>query len=218
MVTGLRLTVVILFVANVAAAALIVLRTHVPQPPLAVRVPGVPALHLLHEVPDLRESSPRPRLSAPKAAMRCLKLGPFTTQAEMRLAFAALGPHVGQIQYTVADSAVSRGWWVYLSASDRAEALSKARELSARGVRDYYVITAGERQNSISLGLFQDPANARRRLTQIRALGFAAQLRQRVEQVPQYYIEFALPPQPGFTWQRYVAHPDILVARTLACG
>ncbi len=216
--TGLRLTVLILFVANVAAAALIVLRMHVPQPPLAVRVPGVPALRLLQDAPDGRASTPTPRLLAPQVAVRCLKVGPFTTQAEMRLAFAALSPHVGQIQYTVADSAVSRGWWVYLSAPNRAEALSKARALSTHGVRDYYVITAGEQQNSISLGLFQDPANARRRLMQIRALGFAAQLRQRVEQVPQYYIEFALPSQPGFTWQRYVAHPDILVARSLACG
>ena len=214
----LRLAVLILLLLNCAAAALVVWRLLAPRPLVAARLPGVPELHLLRDaMPAVPASATAPRATAVSPAAQCLDLGPFTTQAEMHQAFAALAPRVPRIQYSVAESAVSRGWWVYLTAPSRAQALAQASTLAARGLHDYYVITAGDRQNSISLGLFQEPANAQRRLAQVRALGFPAQLRQRVEQVPQYHIEIQLPATPGFAWQALVAHADILDARPRAC-
>ena len=214
----LRLAVLILLLLNCAAAALVVWRLLAPRPLVAARLPGVPELHLLRDaMPAVPASATAPRATAVSPAAQCLDLDPFTTQAEMHQAFAALAPRVPRIQYSVAESAVSRGWWVYLTAPSRAQALAQASALAARGLHDYYVITAGDRQNSISLCLFQEPANAQRRLAQVRALGFPAQLRQRVEQVPQYHIEFQLPATPGFAWQALVAHADILDARPRAC-
>ena len=214
----LRLTVLLLLLLNLAAATWWLWGVPAPQPVPATQA-GVPTLHLLRVA--LPRAATRP-LAAPGAAVpdtsaQCLSVGPFTTQAEMRQAFAALAARVPRIQYRVAESAVSRGWWVYLTAAGREQALTTARALAAHGVRDDYVITAGDQQNSISLGLFQDPANAQRREAQLRALGFPAQMRQRVEQVPQYYIEFQLPATPGFAWQALVAHPDILDAQARAC-
>lgn len=208
----LRLAVLILLLLNCAAAALVVWRAHSQRPPVTARLPGVPELRLLRDALPVTA-----RAAAVATTAQCLDLGPFTTQAEMHQAFAALAPRVPRIQYSVAESAVSRGWWVYLAAPSRAQALVQASALAARGLHDYYVITAGDRQNSISLGLFQEPANAQRRLAQVRALGFPAQLRQRVEQVPQYHIEFQLPATPGFAWRALVPHPDILDARPRAC-
>jgi cell division septation protein DedD len=214
----LRLTVLLLLLLNLAAAAWWLWPGRA-QAPIASTQAGVPKLHLLHEA--LPRAAPRlspvPAATVASAAAQCVSVGPFTTQAEMQQAFAALAAHVPRIQYRVAESAVSRGWWVYLTAPGREQALAMARALAAHGVRDYYVITAGEQQNSISLGLFQDPHNAQRREAQLRTLGFPAQLRQRVEQVPQYYIEFQQPAIPGFTWQAHVAHADILHAQTRAC-
>ena len=214
----LRLAVLILLLLNCAAAALAVWRAHAQRPLVTARLPGVPELRLLRDaMPVAPASAVTARAAAVATTAQCLDLGPFTTQAEMHQAFAALAPRVPRIQYSVAESAVSRGWWVYLAAPSRAQALVQASALAARGLHDYYVITAGDRQNSISLGLFQEPANAQRRLAQVRALGFPAQLRQRVEQVPQYHIEFQLPATPGFAWQALVAHPNILDARPRAC-
>ncbi|MHB1617315.1 MAG: SPOR domain-containing protein [Metallibacterium sp.] len=214
----LRLTVLLLLLLNLAAAAWWLWGGRVARP-VPATVAGVPTLHLLHEA--LPRAATRalstPGAAAPGTPAQCLSVGPFTTQAEMHQAFAALDAHVPRIQYRVAESAVSRGWWVYLTAAGREQALATARALAAHGVRDDYVITAGDQQNSISLGLFQDPANARRREAQLRALGFPAQMRQRVEQVPQYYIEFQLPAAPGFVWQTHVAHADILNAQARAC-
>ncbi|MHB8311169.1 MAG: SPOR domain-containing protein [Metallibacterium sp.] len=214
----LRLTVLLLLLLNLAAAAWWLWGGRVARP-VPATVAGVPTLHLLHEA--LPRAATRalstPGAAAPGTPAQCLSVGPFTTQAEMHQAFAALDAHVPRIQYRVAESAVSRGWWVYLTAAGREQALATARALAAHGVRDDYVITAGDQQNSISLGLFQDPANAQRREAQLRALGFPAQMRQRVEQVPQYYIEFQLPAAPGFVWQTHVAHADILNAQARAC-
>lgn len=214
----LRRTVLLLLLLNLAAAAWWLWAGRA-RAPIAYTQAGVPTLHLLHEALPRATShpSPAPVATAASAAAQCLSVGPFTTQAEMQQAFAALAMLVPRIQYRVAESAVSRGWWVYLTAPTREQALTMARALAAHGVRDYYVITAGEQQNNISLGLFQDPGNAQRREAQLRTLGFPAQLRQRVEQVPQYYIEFQQPATPGFTWQAHIAHADILHARTRAC-
>ncbi|THD12154.1 hypothetical protein [Metallibacterium scheffleri] len=210
----LRRIVLLLLLLNLAAAAWWLWPWHAPTP-IAVTQAGVPTLHLLHEA--LPRAATQVPAAAPGALAQCLSVGPFTTQAEMQQAFAALVAHVPRIQYRVAESAVSRGWWVYLTAPGREQALTMARALAAHGVRDYYVITAGEQQNSISLGLFQDPGNAQRREAQLRTLGFPAQLRQRVEQVPQYYIEFQLPAAAGFVWQAHVAHADILHAQARPC-
>ncbi|MCK9366259.1 MAG: SPOR domain-containing protein [Metallibacterium scheffleri] len=214
----LRRIVLLLLLLNLAAAAWWLWPWHAPTP-IAVTQAGVPTLHLLHEALPRAASrmSSSPAVLAASAPAQCVSIGPFITQAEMHQAFAALAGLVPRIQYRVAESAVSRGWWVYLTAPTREQALAMARTLAAKGVRDDYVITAGDQQNSISLGLFQDPANAWRRVARLRALGFAAQQRQRVEQVPQYYIEFQQPETPGFTWQSHVAHADILQSRARAC-
>ena len=49
--------------------------------------------------------------------------------------------------------------------------LATARSLAAQGVRDYYVVTAGPGENTVSLGLFREQRNAEARLAEVRALG-----------------------------------------------
>ena len=59
-------------------------------------------------------------------------------------------------------------------------------------MRDYYVIPAGEQQNMISLGLFRDQGNAERRRAELVALGFEPKIATRSEDLPLYWIDFAL--------------------------
>ena len=89
----------------------------------------------------------------------------------------AFTPNAERIQFRETRSLANRGYWVFLPAQgSRDKALSIARELSAKGLRDYYVVTAGERENTISLGLFRDLSNAEQRHEQVRQAGFAPQL------------------------------------------
>src|SRR5690606_24087814 len=92
-----------------------------------------------------------PRPGATSVDDACRSIGPFATQSDMRSAMKAIGPLARRVQYRNARSTQSRGYWVYLPAvNSREEALGVARTLSSKGVRDYYVVTAGEQQNTVS--------------------------------------------------------------------
>src|SRR5699024_3749865 len=107
----------------------------------------------------------------------------------------------------------STGWWVYLPAfSTQEQALATARSLADKGVRDYYVITAGDRQNTVSLGLFHNEENARHRCARIDKLGFKPKLTQRTETLPEYCVDIALPATRGFDWRAWVKAPAISAA------
>jgi hypothetical protein len=217
----LRLTFLLLFALNLAVAAWITFGDRAaPRPPATD--PGVAELRLLSERPSPPPANPSAELAqAPRAAQpddRCLTLGPFDTQADMRAALDALNPRVPRIQYREEQAATARGWWVYLPAmATREQALTAARALATRGVHDYYVVTAGDRQNTISLGLFRDQVNAERRQAQIAALGFKPALSQRVEQVPQYFVDFVEPATPGFDWRTLVANADTIGEHASTC-
>jgi cell division septation protein DedD len=210
----LRLLFLLLLALNAGVAGWLLFGRHAaPLPPSTD--PGVAELRLLSEQPGspaplAAQAQEAPPSKAVQSSDRCLSIGPFTTQADTRNAVEALTPHVARIQFREQQATQSRGWWVFLPAfSSREDAVATARELSAKGVRDYYVVTAGDQQNMVSLGLFHDPDNARRRRDQLVALGFRPHLTERTETLPVYRVDFALPSAPGFDWHSYVSAADI---------
>jgi SPOR domain len=160
-----------------------------------------------------------PQASAAGVAQdQCETLGPFQTQTDMRAAMQALSPHVPRIQYRQEQVDQLHGYWVYLAATaTREDALAAARELSAKGVRDYYVVTAGDQQNTISLGLFHNPENARRQLDRIKSLGFNPKMKERVESQPAFWVDYALPKQGGFDWKTWLPGRSDLQAGPVDC-
>ncbi|HEY2395800.1 MAG TPA: SPOR domain-containing protein [Rudaea sp.] len=176
---------------------------------------GVPKLILLSEQEPATESNAAELATAPESTAdlhndRCSSIGPFATQADMRGAINALTPLVSRIQYREAQATETRGYWVYLPAlSSREQALAIARQLSAKGVRDYYVVTAGDQQNTISLGLFRDRGNADKRRNEVAALGFNPDLVTRTEELPVYWVDFATDPQRPLDWRTRVAQRDL---------
>ena len=212
-----RVLVLLLLVSNLAVAAWWWLRP-VPQPPLPpATVEGVAPLRLLAEL-EPASSAELAEAPAPSSAQgeTCLEVGPFPTRTDLRRAFNALAPAALRIQFREATVQSDRGWWVYLPApATREEALAIARELSARGLRDYYVVTAGEDANTISLGLFRERANADARQAQVRAQGFEADLARRVEPVTQYWIGLALAPEAD--WRARLGGYSGLESRQIGC-
>lgn len=170
--------------------------------------PGVARLVLLSErdggVADPTELATAPESPEDLARDQCRRLGPFPTQADTRSAMGVLTPLTKRIRIRETRATQTRGYWVYLPAmASREEALGVARELSGKGVRDYYVVTAGEQQNTVSLGLFRDQGNAERRRAEIAALGLEPEIATRTEDLPQYWLDFALA----------ATEPDDLIAR-----
>lgn len=166
---------------------------------------GVSSLRLLSEterlptrVSDAAELSTTPE--ALSTASVCLSLGPFATPSELRRAMNQLMPKVERIQFREVAATALRGYRVFLpAAGSRAQALESARTLSLRGITDYYVVTAGDQQNTVSLGIFRTLENANKRRDTVAALGFTPSLEARTEAMPQWWIDLAAP--ADFAWQ-----------------
>ncbi|MBU6199566.1 MAG: SPOR domain-containing protein [Xanthomonadaceae bacterium] len=218
-----RILFLLLLALNIGVAAWLFFAPQPQARAFAPTDPGVAELTLLSERDRGGEASAAELASAPEAAAdlrneTCVSIGPFPTQADMRAALNSLTPLVPRIQYRDAHTTETRGFWVFLSAQpSREKALALARALSNKGVRDYYVVTAGDQQNTISLGLFHEQVNAQKRLNEIAALGFAPQLIARTEDLPVYWIDFAENGKRPVDWRSHVNPQLDLRQQSVTC-
>jgi hypothetical protein len=193
----------------------------------------VPALRLLSELPEPAASAapgplPAPppasvakpmvaaKVETPAPAPSCVALGPFTTPEDLRRAREALSGQARRMRSRQEQVNQSHGWWVYLPAmATRAQALARARELAEHHIDDYFVVSSGEQPNTISLGLFKDQGNARKRRAEVIAAGFPAQVTERVETVPEYWLDLVVPGDAGTRWRSRV--PRGVEPRRISC-
>ncbi|MFC5742840.1 SPOR domain-containing protein [Dyella tabacisoli] len=223
----LRLLFVLLIAFNIAVGAWLWLGQDDAHGRSATD-PDVPALKLLSERPvapaatvgaamasgtSAPTSAPAPAqaVAAPVAApvppsrpnsYTCTALGPFATQVDLRNARTALGAQAVRMRSRQEQTTQTRGWWVHLpSSGSRDRALEQARKLSAANIGDYFVVSSGDQSNTISLGLFKDPANARKRRDEVVASGFPAQMIERTETVPEYWLDLAIADNAHFDWR-----------------
>ena len=80
-----------------------------------------------------------------------------------------------------------RDYRVYLPPLEsRSSASEKMRELQEKGVHDIAVVLSGALRNAVSLGIYAREANAKRRVAQIEALGYAPVLEPNTREVAAY--------------------------------
>lgn len=169
--------------------------------------PGISSLTLLSESDRTRLADSAPDAPAgpaplPEGAV-CQSVGPFENAESLRRAMDALLPRVERIQFREVEAVSLQGYRVYLpAAANRQQALEAARLLAARGIADYYVVTAGDQENTVSLGIFRELDNATKRRDSVAALGFNAVVEPRTEPVRQWWIDLAA--APGFDWRSVV--------------
>ncbi|GGA24413.1 SPOR domain-containing protein [Dyella nitratireducens] len=232
----LRLLFVLLIALNIAVGAWLLLGQNDTHASFATD-PGVPKLHLLSELPPpattvahAASMAPPATAAAPTSApatastnalpatapsantlsYACMALGPFATQEDLRIARNALGAQVLRMRARQEQTTQTRGWWVHLPPSpNHSAALAQARQLGARNIQDYFVVSAGDNQNTVSLGLFKDPANARKRRDEIVAAGFPVQMTERTENVPEYWLDLIPTDSQHFDWRSRVHDPAI---------
>lgn len=212
-----RLLFLLLLALNLGAAAWLLFGRAPAESWPPATDPGVPELRLLQ---DARQAA-RPAAASsvvPRMRDACSTLGPFMTAVDMRGAMQGLSPHVARIQYHEEQVRRSHGYWVYLPpVASREAALDEARALAAKGIHDYYVVTAGDSQNTISLGLFNDQSNAQNRLVQLQKLGFQAKVEQRVDTEPAYWVDYAVPAGTAFDWQVWLPGRNDLDVKAIDC-
>lgn len=217
-----RILFLLLLAMNLASAAWWYWRA---QQPLVAPIEDTrtPTLVLLSERDSQAMSAAASAAAAQDASAGdptriCASLGPFKTESDLGRGMELLAPQVTRIQFQESSNITTRGYWVYLPAYEsRDAALRSARQLNAANVRDYYVVTAGDHENTVSLGLFRDRDNAARRQGQIAALGFPARLEERTEVERVYWIEFE---QRDSTPPEYASLADArkLALKPRSCG
>jgi hypothetical protein len=164
---------------------------------LPAREKNTLSLNLLSEVERAQKNGSEELNDAPQdlsATPLCLSIGAFDTPADLRAAMNLLTPIAGRIQFREMQAAALQGYRVFLpAAKNREEALQFARQLAANGLHDYYVVTAGPQENTVSLGIFHDLKNAEARKDSVVKLGFNPALESRTEQAMQWWIDVAVP-------------------------
>lgn len=181
-----------------------------PAPPAAAPEPPKVAA----EVPAAPTTVP----TSAKRSYRCLAVGPFTTQVDLRTTRTALASRTVRSRQRQEQTTESHGWRVFLPAQDTRElALAQAKRLEAKGIKDYFVVSAqGELQNSVALGLFHDPANARKRRDEVIAAGFPARMSERTETTPVWWLDVVVPDDANSDVRRAVRTPGA-TARPTGC-
>jgi hypothetical protein len=197
----LRSLVLLLVCMNLGVTAWWLLHAEAQARALPANEPGIASLTLYAE--SDRSQLPEPTTVAAQALPAdavCQSLGPFETPASLRKAMDALLPKVARIQFREVQAMELRGYRVFLpAAANREQAVATGRALASKGVADYYVVTAGDQTNTVSLGIFRELENATKRRDEVVKLGYNAVVEPRTEPVKQWWIDLAA--APGFEWK-----------------
>ncbi|MFK8010663.1 MAG: SPOR domain-containing protein [Marinicellaceae bacterium] len=159
--------------------------------------PGIKKLVLLNELDAentfWEETSNQEETTDEVFNQECYSVGVFNSRSEIRPVLDILKSDVIKIRTRKVISTQEAGYWVYIPAmKSREEALAVGRQLSQIDIMDYYVVTGGENENTISLGLYRDRQNADDRLAELLSKGFRAEKQVKVEQWPEFWLDFAI--------------------------
>ena len=176
-----------------------------PSSALAAATPPNPASSAAPAAPSPAPAAPAVPPPARPNTYTCMALGPFATQTDMRNARAALSSQAARMRQRQEQTTQTTGWWVYLpGGGSRDKALELGRRLAAANVGEYFIVSSGDQSNTVSLGLFKDPANARRRREQVVAAGFPAQMSERSESVAEYWLDVVIADNGHADWRNRV--------------
>lgn len=188
----MRTLFALLVLLNLGYLGFVLWRDAPPAPsvvsPVSVERPGVPLLQRLEEEPP-----PAPGSLVQSGTWGCFTLGPFDDDLAARralLAWEAAGAR-GRIRTGQASRPAS--YWVILPPENGPQGAEAARQrLNDEGVDDHYVITEGEHEYGLSLGLFTSPERARRRQEQIRSLGLEPRVETRYRDRTVYWVDLEI--------------------------
>ncbi|WP_426417953.1 SPOR domain-containing protein [Aestuariirhabdus sp. LZHN29] len=152
-----------------------------PEQAVSAQGSGEPLL-LLTEEQKLKRKPRQPQPVVPQQAAvedtgMCIYLGPFqAVESAQTLHQRLTALNVGGEVQTV-KVAGEPDFWVYMKPLvSREEALRQLKELQRQKI-DSFVVTQGEMENGISLGLFTKKASAERVLTRMQGAGYAAEMK-----------------------------------------
>ncbi len=120
----------------------------------------------------------------------CLTIGPFSDLGVAKSARLALEDNKLAVKNRKEMRQIKGAFWVYLPAyPDKETAQAASKVLAENGIKDYFIISADEEKNGISLGLYNKKSFADRRQTDIARLGFKPQVATRERQREYWWLD-----------------------------
>jgi hypothetical protein len=142
-------------------------------------------------------AAPEPVRAEPSGQpARCFTFGPLKSRAVASRLLTVLRNRAVDAALREERITEAEQYWVYFPPLESREAAHRmARALRDKGFTDYYVVGQGELENAIALGLFNHTRGARRRVEELRALGFEAKIAPRgLAESARYWIDYRLFP------------------------
>jgi hypothetical protein len=163
-------------------------------------LPGIDALTL----------SQPPGVGMPAA---CQALGPFFVEDELHAVAGRLGELGQEPRQRIVEVSRENGYWVYLPAMKRAQALQIAQQLDEQNDHEYYI----GRDNFMSLGTFKELSRAEIRLRQLHKMGLDAILEARHVTQDAYWLEIRDEAAAAPVLDEVMGENPDLRLRVLAC-
>ena len=128
-------------------------------------------------------------LKAPEVP-QCFSLGPFKKN-EMAKKILADIDAMG-LQSVIRDTTEKQKirFWVYLPPyPSRQKAVDAAEKLATLGIDEYFIISDGNSDNAISLGIFKKKSDSDRRIKEINALGYTPKVDVSSKEVSVFWVD-----------------------------
>jgi len=173
----IRALIVLLVVLNLGAAAWWLGRPITTPDPEPALPSGVARLQLVDEAATATTPFRTADMTPPASIAVCFSLGPYTSQAAAAQAQAATAAQLMRVRLREVPGISASGYQVVIApAASLEDAQATAARIGAAGFDDFLVVRQGEQANGIALGRYRSREAAERRLAQLQAAGFAAQL------------------------------------------
>lgn len=178
-----------------------------PEPSVPPLDPGLPRLLLVQELENGDDA----------VQENCFSVGPLSSLLALQRAEDRLRASARQVRSRQSLSDRDRGWWVFLPAGTRTEAMALTRQLAEDGQDDFFVVTRGDMENVVSVGLYENIDNARARQHQMISRGFQAELEIRRESTPQFWVDYRAEPGLDSAWRFILEASPGAQRRSIPC-
>ena len=175
---------------GIAPLVLLNERSTVPPVPSTSAAPA--AAHALPKVKTAAAAATSVPAQRPDA---CYTVGPFDARTQAQRVMHKLSGLGFPPRLRTQTQRVPGDYWVYLPPlPSRQAALQMIHALAGRGMKNYFIVTRGEQQNAISLGVFKDKESAERRKAQVTAMGYTPVLGRRPAERSVYWLDYGETP------------------------
>jgi hypothetical protein len=170
--------------------------THAAEPEKVAEAPQAKAPEPVAKTeskPEIKTALPPPPPPVRPKPKACYAVGPFYLVSDVGRAAAVFEKGGVSAQQRAAAERKQAGFWVYIPPRPTLqEAREVLRTLKDKDIYDALIIAEGEKQNSISVGVYPVESQAKQRQDEIKTLGYKAVVEPLYRTQPQYWLDLEL--------------------------